>query len=235
MSFGDGSTPPNGADSFVIATSATLRELDRTQTNAANYQVLGVTPEDSLVLETLGIRGLNSAALGAVVMRDSRDNEDMPSRGWYLNVNNLAYREALGGDNSYDAYRADLKIFVPHLGGHVLAICQYNWLTNNAPSAGQATVVLRGYKFGQYLAPFMSSFEVEERLLFGRRWGATVFGGLATLYGTTSTPLERQAYPTGGAGVQFILKPDKRLLVNLEYALGVADNHGVYLKFGYGW
>ena len=41
-------------------------------------------------------------------MHDSRDNEDMPTRGWFLNLNNLAYREALGGSASYDAYRADI-------------------------------------------------------------------------------------------------------------------------------
>src|SRR6476646_481559 len=41
------------------------------QGNAANYQVLGAEPEDELVLETLGLRGVKSAALGAVVMHDS--------------------------------------------------------------------------------------------------------------------------------------------------------------------
>ena len=205
------------------------------QFNAANYQVLGATPEDDLVLETLGIQGLKSVALGAVVMHDSRDNEDMPSRGWYVNLNNLAYREALGGANSYDAYRADIKIFLPHGAGHVLALRQFNWLTSDAPAAGQGTVILRGYKFGEYLAPYMSSLEAEERLSFGRRWGATLFAGLAGLYGTSVTPLERQVYPMGGAGLHFVLKPDKRLIANLEYAQGIQDNHGIYLKFGYAW
>jgi hypothetical protein len=205
------------------------------QFNAANYQVLGATPEDDLILETLGVQGFKSVALGAAVLHDSRDNEDMPTRGWYLNLNNLAYSEALGGENSYDAYRADIKIFVPHGSRHVLAFRQFNWFTNDAPTAGQATVVLRGYKFGQYLAPYMSSLEIEERLSFGARWGATLFGGLAGLYGTSATPLERQTYPMGGAGLQFVLKPDKRLLVNLEYAHGIEGNHGTYLKFGYGW
>lgn len=205
------------------------------QFNAANYQVLGATPEDDLVLETLGVQGLRSVALGAVVMHDSRDNEDMPSRGWYVNLNNLAYREALDGANSYDAYRADIKIFVPHGAGHVLALRQFNWLTKDAPAAGQGTVILRGYKFGEYLAPYMSSLEAEERLSFGRRWGATLFAGLAALYGASVTPLERQAYPMAGGGLQFILKPDKRLLANLEYAQGIQDNHGIYLKLGYAW
>ena len=205
------------------------------QGNAANYQVLGATPEDDFVLETLGVRGFKSAALGAVVMHDSRDSLDMPAGGWYANINNLAYREALGGENSFDAYRTDLKLFVPHGGRHVLAFRQYNWLTDEAPSGAQATLILRGYKFGQYLAPYMSSLEAEERLLFGRRWGATLFAGIAGLYGTTNTPLERQAYPVWGLGLQFILKPDQHMLASFEYAQGIEDNHGLILKLGYAW
>jgi hypothetical protein len=205
------------------------------QGNAANYQVLGATPEDDLVLETLGVRGFKSAALGAAVLHDSRDSLDMPTGGWYANLNNLAYREALGGENSFDAYRADVRIFVPHGGKHVLAFRQFNWLTHDAPTGAQATVTLRGYKFGQYLAPYQSSFEAEERLLFGRRFGATLFAGVAGLYGSSDTPLARQTYPMWGAGLQFIIKPDKRLLANFEYAQGVEDNHGLLLKLGYAW
>jgi hypothetical protein len=205
------------------------------QGSGANYQVLGADAEDDLVLETLGIRGFSSAALGAVILHDSRDNDDMPVRGWYLNVNNLAYRTALGGSESYDAYRADFRAFIGHGGGHVLAIRQNNWITHDAPAVAQATVVLRGYKFGQYLAPYMSSLEAEERLSFGRRWGATMFAGVATLYGEPIVPLKRSTLPTFGAGLQFIVKPAEHMLASLEYAQGVEDNHGIYLKFGYGW
>lgn len=120
---------------------------------AANYQVLGETAQDDLVLETLGIRGFESAALGAVAMCDSRDSPDMPTGGWHLNVNNLAYREALGGASTFDAYRIDVRTFWSHGRGHVLAFRQYNWLTQDAPTAAQATIMLRGYKTGQYLAP----------------------------------------------------------------------------------
>ena len=205
------------------------------QGNAANYQVLGATPEDDLVLETLGVRGFKSAAIGASVMHDSRDNEDMPVRGWFLNINNLAYREALGGSSSFDAYRVDFRNYWRHGRRHVLAVRQYNWVTNDAPAAALASVVLRGYKFGEYLAPYMSSFEVEERLAFNARWGATLFAGAATLYGDPPVPLDRTTYPTVGAGLHFVIKPEQRLLVNLEFAQGVSANRGIYMKLGYGW
>ena len=72
----------------------------------------------------------------------------------------------------------------------------------------------------------MSSLEVEERLAFHPRWGATLFAGAAGLYGEALVPLDRSIYPTFGAGVHFVLKPKERLNVNLEYAQGIADNRG---------
>jgi hypothetical protein len=206
------------------------------QAVAANYQVFGDSTNDDLVLETLGLTGFRSVAIGAVALHDSRDNDDMPARGWYLNVNNLAYREAFGGSATFDAYRADLRTFWSQGSQHVLAVRQNNWLTHDAPSAVQASVVLRGYKIGQYLAPYMSSIEAEERLSLARRWGATLFAGVAGLYGDRSAAVSsRDYYPTWGAGLQFILKPAEHLLANFEYAHGIEDNHGFYLKFGYGW
>jgi len=206
------------------------------QGSAANYQVLGESAQDDLVLETLGIRGFESAALGAVAMYDSRDSPDMPTKGWYVNINNLAYSESLGGASSFDAYRVDGRAFVRHGDRHVLAFRQYNWLTHDAPVAAQASVQLRGYKFGQYLAPYMSSIEVEERLAFGSRWGATLFSGVAGVYGeSATTSTGRDFYPMWGAGIHFVIKPSERMLINLEYAQGIEDNRGVYLKFGYGW
>ena len=201
------------------------------QFSAANYQVLGATPEDDLVLETLGIQGLKSVALGAAFMHDSRDNEDMPSRGWYFNLNNLAYREALGGANSYDAYRVDIKVFVPHGAGLPTVQLADERRTRRRPG----TVVLRGYKLGEYLAPYLSSLEVEERISFGRRWGATLFAGLAALYGTGVTPLEREAYPMGGAGLQFILKPDKASACQPRIRPGHPGQSRDFLKLGYAW
>ena len=206
------------------------------QGSAANHQVFGETADDDLVLETLGIRGFKSAALGLVAMHDSRDSPDMPTHGWYANANNLAYREGLGGSATFDAYRVDLRAFWSHGGRNVLAFRQFNWLTHDAPSAAQASVNLRGYKVGEYLAPYMSSFEAEERLAFGTRWGATLFVGLASLYGeSNTTSTGRTFYPGWGGGIHFVVKPAERMLINLEYADGIEGNRGVYLKFGYGW
>jgi hypothetical protein len=114
----------------------------------------------------------------------------------------------------------DLRTFWKHGSGHVLAVRQYNWLSSDAPSAAQATVILRGYKQGQYLSPYMSSLEVEERLSFNARWGATLFAGAAGLYGDAPVPLDRSIYPTVGAGLHFVIKPKERMNVKSRVRAG---------------
>jgi hypothetical protein len=202
----------------------------------ANYVVSGATETDQKILDLLGLTGVNTGGLGVALMHDSRDNQDMPVRGWYANLNNLANRTWLGADDDYGAYRLELKGFRRHGGGHVFAVRQNNQLTSHAPTSAEATIDLRGYKLEQYLARYMSSIEAEERIRFSRRWGATLFGGIGWLYGGSRAPFDNDGYyPSYGAGVQFVLKPEDHMLVNFEYAHGNENNYGIYLKFGYTW
>lgn len=198
--------------------------------------MFGDSEADDLTLDTLGVVGFKSAGVGAVMMHDSRDNQDMPTRGWFANLNNVAYREWLGGDDSFDVYRLDTRAFWQHGKGHVLAVRQFNQFTVDAPGAAQATVQLRGYKFGQYLAKDMSSIEAEERFHIATRWGATLFVGGAWLYGGEVAVTSSEGfYGSYGGGFQFILKPVQRILASLEYAHGNADNYAIILKLGYAW
>ena len=104
----------------------------------------------------------------------------------------------------------------------------------DAPPAAYAPVTLRGYKFGQYLGKSMSSWKWRERLRLAPRWTATVFAGVASLYGAErhwSDP--ENLFVNGGAGIQFVVKPEEKSLLALEYAKGEGDNHGIYLRLGY--
>jgi len=42
-------------------------------------------------------------------------------------------------------------------------------------------------------------------------------------------------YPTVGAGVQYVLKPELGLVANIEYAQGKDGNNAVIFKMGYSW
>ena len=65
-----------------------------------NFAIGGETAFDDQVLDILGVRPYKSGGLGLVAYYDSRDNENMPTRGWLLNLNNMAYRESLGGEEN---------------------------------------------------------------------------------------------------------------------------------------
>ncbi|HZL70996.1 MAG TPA: hypothetical protein VFC86_00950 [Planctomycetota bacterium] len=203
---------------------------------STNYHIVGESAFDDQVLDVLGLQGFRSAGVGAAIYHDSRDSEDSPTNGWLLNANNIAYRDAFGGEENFDVYRLDNRLYVAHGEGHVLAFRQYNQWTVDAPSSAFAPVQLRGYKMGQYLGENMSSFEVEERYRLSERWTATIFAGVAFLYGNGQSLYGSDtSFPNAGAGVQYVLKRREGIVVNLEYAVGKDDNYGFYIKLGYGF
>ncbi|HEY1289534.1 MAG TPA: BamA/TamA family outer membrane protein [Burkholderiales bacterium] len=201
-----------------------------------NFNVSGETSFDDQILNLVGVRPYKSGGLGLVAQYDSRDNENAPTQGWLFNVNNIAYRESLGGQDNFDMVRADIRYYVPHGGGHVLAIRQLNIFTDDAPTQVKAAVQLRGYKIGQYNSDYMSHIEAEERYRLGQKWTATLFVGVACTYGGGKDCSDgKNLYPAGGAGVQYILKPKEGIVLNLEYAAGKDGNYGGYLKMGYAY
>jgi hypothetical protein len=201
-----------------------------------NFQINGDSAFDQEVLNLSGAKPYESGGLGLAVNYDSRDNEHAPTQGWYFNASNLAYREVLGGEDDFDIYRIEVRYFLKHGDGHVLALRQLNHFTNDAPTSARASVQLRGYKFGQYNANRMSSLEVEERWRLARRWTLTAFAGGAYLYGGNNAATnEKSFYSSYGGGFQFLLKPKEGIVMNLEYAQGEGENKGVYLKMGYAY
>jgi hypothetical protein len=50
------------------------------------------------MLQTLGLTGFRSGGIGLAVLHDTRDIEFSPTRGWYMNLNNVAYRDWIAGN-----------------------------------------------------------------------------------------------------------------------------------------
>jgi hypothetical protein len=206
------------------------------QAVSTNYQIVGQTALDDDVLGLLGLTGFKSGGIGLVLQHDSRDSLDSPKQGWSLNINNVSYRQSIEGSNNFDVYRADFRQFWSHGDGHVFAVRQNNQWTVDAPLGAYAPVNLRGYTMGEYLGKYMSSIEAEERHRLAERWTATLFAGVACLYGNEkSCSNSRDLYPSVGFGAQYILKPDKGIVANLELAAGKEGNNAVLFKLGYSW
>lgn len=90
---------------------------------------------------------------------------------------------------------------------------------------GFSSVDLRGYVRGNHLAPNVSTLELEERYRVTERWAIAGFAGSACLYDGTSDCAEgRNWYSTVGGGVIFTVKPQKKMVVRLDYAVD-RDDH----------
>ena len=186
------------------------------------------------ILDWAGIAGFHSNALGLVVNYDKRDNQNSPTAGFHIEAHNLAYRESFGGDSSFDVYAASAQYYLAHAGGFVTAINSKGRWTVDADPAAYSSVELRGYVRGQYLRPHMTMLEVEERISLYKKWGMSVFTGVAFLYGDKDADgfeSEDQFFPAAGAGVFYQLN-DEKMVVRAEFAVGKDDNHGFYLNFG---
>ena len=186
------------------------------------------------VLEQIGLVGFDSNGLGLAADYDTRDNIRNPTRGRRWVIHNFAYRESLGGDESFDAYSSNFVDFRSFGNQHVLGIQVKGRWTHNAPLGGYSSLALRGYTRGNYLAEHYTHIDVDARFHIKGRWGAAIFAGLGCLYGSISDCNNSEdLYPAIGAGIIYTLKPQAGFVIRAEYATGEGDNSAFYLRLGH--
>ena len=198
-----------------------------------NYLIFSEDGTVNDVLQALGLTGFDSVALGLIAMYDSRNNQNAPDSGTRFAVENFAYREAFGGEESFDVYTLKLNQYLPHGDGNVLAYQLSGRWTSDASPGGYSSVNLRGYTRGQYLAPHSTQIEFEERIHIAGRFGVNFFAGVACLYGNGLKCTDSEnLYPSAGAGGQVMLKEEEHIVMTFDLAFGKSGNNGFYMRFG---
>jgi hypothetical protein len=205
---------------------------------AANISSSSLSEEAQTALETLGLGGFQSNGIGAVVSYDSRDNTRSASKGSQLIVHNIAYRESLGGDASFDAYFAEYDMYFQFFDQQVTAIQFRGRWTSGAPNSAFSSVQLPGYTRGEFLAAHQTYAMVDQRIMFTQRWGMTVTAGLGCLYGNDVLDEDLDCfardnmYPSIATGAMYMLKPAEKLVLRAEVSSGKGSNSAFILSFG---
>jgi len=200
---------------------------------STNYAIIANDALSGVIIDLIGLNGHRSNAVGFAVNYDTRDNQNSPASGTSFEFNNLAYRKSFGGDESFDAYTINYATFLEHGNGNVAALHAKGRWTDDAPTSGYSSIELRGYTRGEYLAPHMTLIEIDERMKIKGRWGATLSAGVAWLYGGEDGRTDDSSlFPSAGVGITFTIKPEEKMVVRAEYAVGKSDNSAFYLKFG---
>ncbi len=203
------------------------------QATYTNYLIFSENGSVNDYLNLLGLTGFDSVGVGLVGMYDSRNNKNTPTSGIKFQVDNFAYRESLGGEESFDVYKAKFRHYLPQKNGHVLAYRVDGRWTDDASSGAYSSVDLRGYTQGQYLSPHASLVEVEQRWRLRERFGVNLFAGLACLYGGGNSCTDSDnLYPSVGVGGQFLINKAEQMSMSFDFAVGKEGNNGLYMRFG---
>ena len=202
------------------------------QVISTNYTI-GADDFFDPILELIGLTGFESTGVGLVAEYDTRDNLRNPSAGRFFSASNIAYRESLGGDESFDVYSLKYSEYISFGPRHLLAYQLKGRWTSDAPIGGYSSVELRGYVRGNYLAPNYSHVQLEDRISFSDRWGMAVFGGVGCLYdGFSDCESSDALYAMVGAGAILVLKPEAGVVIRAEIAKGESDEYVAYLSMG---
>jgi len=184
-------------------------------------------------LQLIGLTGFDSNGLGLVVEYDTRDNVRNATSGKLLELNNVAYRESLGGDVDFDVYNLKFSQYITHGNKNVFAWKVSARLTKDAPIGGYSSVDLRGYIRGNYLAPNSTTAQFDERFSLSKSWGLSVFGGVSCLYDSLSDCDDStNLYPAIGTGAIYTLKAKAGIVLRAEFAKGKSDEQVFYLSMG---
>jgi len=209
-------------------------ELDYQALNRIDYvdAVPGFTPP------AVGAQGSRNLGVGLGVLYDNIHNAMNPREGFYSEWAFLRYG-AGGGAFDFTSYITDSRIYRPLRENTVLAAQVYGqFTTGEAPfnmlSLMGGESLMRGYYLGRYRDRNLLAAQVEYRILpfsFSKRIGASAFLAAGQVYGDDHPFSWQQFLPTGGAGLRFLLFPDKDIYTRLDVAY-TREGSGVYFFIG---
>lgn len=179
-----------------------------------------------------------SSGVSLNFLYDSRNNNNSPTKGAYLNVQFRTYTKAFGGDNDWNSLIIDCRKYValPIHWQAGFAFWAYASISLSGkppyldlPGTGMDTYnnTGRGYAMGRYRGTHMIYLESEFRVSLMRNGllGAVVFGNLQTLSNWPSNNFT-SVQPGGGVGLR--IKLNKRTNTNsaVDYGFGSGNSRG---------
>jgi len=210
-------------------------ELDYQGLNRVNY----IDTETDFELPEVGAMGSNNLGIGLGLLYNNIHNAMNPREGLYSEWAFMNYNTAAGSDYNMTTYVIDNRIYRPVKENTVFAAQVYGQFTSgNAPFNMLALMggesLMRGYYLGRYRDKNLVAGQVEYRILpfeFSKRWGASVFLAAGQVYGDEYGFNWDQFLPTGGAGIRYLIFPEKDIYTRIDISF-TEEGRGVYFFIG---
>lgn len=210
-------------------------ELDYQGLNRVHY----IDTETDFELPEVGAMGSNNLGIGLGLLYNNIHNAMNPREGLYSEWAFMNYNTAAGSNYNMTTYVIDNRIYRPVKENTLLAAQVYGQFTSgNAPFNMLALMggesLMRGYYLGRYRDKNLVAGQVEYRILpfeFSKRWGASVFLAAGQVYGDEEGFNWDQFLPTGGAGIRYLIFPEKDIYTRIDISF-TEEGRGVYFFIG---
>jgi hypothetical protein len=172
----------------------------------------------------LGANGSSNLGLGIGTVYDSRPNMLNTRDGWFAELSWLHYSRAWGSDYAFDQYFAEIRryedlgrqrVFAWQLSGSMVqGSVPFNMLSLMGNES-----LMRGYYTGRFRDQHYYAAQAEYRFLpfsFSKRFGAAGFVGMGAVSPTLSKLSVRNLRWAAGAGVRYLIFPQKDIFVRLD-------------------
>lgn len=202
-----------------------------------NYDVGDV--ETNGILDQGKVRGANGgivSSLGGIVIYDTRDNYNFPSKGTYLELVLTQNGKYFGSPFEFTKISIDYVKYISIFKDQVLAMNTYAVNMYGKPPFNEMALLggrrkMRGYYEGRFRDKNLLVFQGEYRVPLFWRVGAVAFGGIAAVANEFSEFRLESIKPSYGGGIRFALDEDDKINIRLDMGFGQNTN-GFYLTIG---
>ena len=151
----------------------------------------------------------------------------------------MNYTDKIGSDYKLTTFLSDNRFYIPIRENNVLAFQFLGQFTSGNPPFNLLSLMggeslMRGYYLGRYRDNHMIASQIEYRILpfsFAKRWGASIFFAAGEVFSSLDKFEIKNLLPTAGAGLRFLLFPEKDIYTRLDFAL-TQEGSGVYFFIG---
>ena len=206
-----------------------------------NYLLINTNSEFNLSAIDPGLIIESNSRDAAVIFSldyDSRDTIFTPNSGFNASIEASLFREAVGGDNEFEKYKAKLIYFSPVADSLVLGLRGEVETVDGEPFVEVPFyqfpfVYLRGIPIMRYQGETVGVAEAELRWNFTPRWSVVGFGGAGRFTDISGDEPATNVY-SKGAGIRYFIARRFGAHVGFDIAKGPEDT-AFYLQFGHPW
>lgn len=212
-------------------------EVDFQRLSSVNF----VTETTEPIEKPLGGEGSANLGFGLGLLYDNRHNVLNVRNGFFSELAFLRYDNAWGSNYSFTTLLSDTRIYRPLNKRDVLAsqlLGQFNSgkIPFNQLALMGGESIMRGYYLGRFRDNNQLAAQVEYRFLplpfhFTKRWGATLFGGIGSVFNDFNQFSAKNLAWSAGSGLRFLLFPKKDVFTRLDVAF-TKEGTGLYIFIG---